>query len=159
MAVRVLWLRLRVPPLAVAAAMALAIWASDRLFPELSIPVHDAARLLAAPGIALCGVMVSLSAVLEFRKAGTTVNPLAPESVSSFVIGGVYRWSRNPMYLGFLLILAGQAVFLGNVLGAMSPVLFVLYMNRFQIAPEEEVLAARYGAAYLAYRETVPRWI
>ncbi len=63
------------------------------------------------------------------------------------------------MYLGFLLILAGQAVFLGNVLGAMSPVLFVLYMNRFQIAPEEEVLAARYGAAYLAYRETVPRWI
>lgn len=156
---RSLWLELKIPPLVVLAVMALAMWASDLLSPELSISVHAAVRLVAAPGIALCGALVSLAGVLAFRKAGTTVNPLTPQSVSSFVAGGIYRYSRNPMYLGFLLALTGLALFLGNVLGAIFPILFVIYINRFQIAPEEDFLAAHFGAAYRTYCESVPRWI
>lgn len=159
MAPRSQWLELKIPPLAVLAVMALVMWASSLLFPALAIPMHATVRLGAAPGIALCGVLVSLAGVLAFRKAETTVNPLTPQSVSSFVAGGIYRYSRNPMYLGFLLALTGLALFIGNVLGAVFPVLFVRYMNRFQIAPEEDFLVARFGGAYRTYCKSVPRWI
>lgn len=159
MAPRSHWLELKIPPLVVLAVMALAMWASSLIFPELSIPVHAAVRLVAAPGVALCGALVSLVGVLAFRHAGTTVNPLTPQSVSSFVAGGIYRYSRNPMYLGFLLALTGLALLIGNVLGATFPILFVLYMNRLQIAPEEDFLTTRFGAAYQTYCESVPRWI
>lgn len=159
MAPRTRWLELKIPPIAVLAGMALATWTSGRLFPELSIPVHDAVRLVVAPGIALCGALVSLAGVLAFRKAGTTVNPLTPQSVSSFVAEGIYRYIRNPMYLGFLLALTGLALFLGNALGAIFPILFVLYMNRFQIAPEEDALAERFGEVYRIYCKSARRWI
>jgi protein-S-isoprenylcysteine O-methyltransferase Ste14 len=159
MAPRSRWLDLKIPPVLVLAVMALAMSASGLLFPALSIPLHASVRLAAASGIALCGALACLAGVLAFRKAGTTVNPLTPQSVSCFVAGGIYRYSRNPMYLGFLLTLTGLALYLGNALGAIFLILFVLYMNRFQIAPEEDFLAARFGAAYRTYCESVPRWI
>lgn len=159
MTTRTQCLELKVPPLMVLALMALAMLASDFLLPALAIPPHAVVRHVAAPGIALCGALVSLAGVLAFRKSGTTINPLTPQSVTRFVGSGVYRYSRNPMYLGFLLTLAGLALFLGNALGMIFPVLFVLYMNRFQISPEESILAARFGSAYQTYCDSTPRWI
>ena len=101
----------------------------------------------------------SLAGVIEFRRARTTVDPTRPEHSSAIVSGGIYSLTRNPMYLGFLLILAAWAAWLGNLPACLALLAFVQYMNRFQIAPEERVLGARFGAPYEAYRQRVRRWL
>ena len=95
----------------------------------------------------------------SFRRAKTTVNPMKPDSASSLVVSGIYDLTRNPMYLGFLVILVGWAFFLSNALGFIFLPLFVLYMNRFQIEPEERALASVFGEAFASYRSRVRRWL
>ena len=82
-----------------------------------------------------------------------------PEAASAIVTVGIYRFTRNPMYLGFLLLLIAWAVFLGNIVSALMPLLFIAYMNRFQIAPEERALHARFGVPYETYLRSVRRWL
>lgn len=107
---------------------------------------------------ALAGVVAATAGVLEFRRARTTVNPVTPSASSSLVTSGIYRISRNPMYLGFLLILTGWALFLANLYAAALVPLFVLYMNRFQIIPEERALLRIFGDQFTAYAAKVGRW-
>ena len=87
------------------------------------------------------------------------MNPMKPDPTSSLVVSGIYRYTRNPMYLGFLLILLAWAVALSNALALVSLLAFVLYMNRFQIVPEERMLASRFAQDYAEYRARVRRWI
>jgi protein-S-isoprenylcysteine O-methyltransferase Ste14 len=87
------------------------------------------------------------------------VDPTNPEKSTSVVTGGIYRFSRNPMYLGFLLVLAGLAAYLSTPVTLAGPVLFLLYMNRFQILPEERILTKRFGADYENYLRRVRRWL
>jgi protein-S-isoprenylcysteine O-methyltransferase Ste14 len=84
---------------------------------------------------------------------------MKPESSSSLVVSGIYRWSRNPMYLGFLLGLLGWAIFLSNVLAFLFLPVFILYMNRFQIEPEEKALAVLFGKQFAAYKSRVRQWL
>ncbi|MDF1628399.1 MAG: isoprenylcysteine carboxylmethyltransferase family protein [Alcanivoracaceae bacterium] len=116
-------------------------------------------RLVVAVVLVLMGAGVSLAGVVSFRRARTTVNPLKPEKTSSLVCSGIYRITRNPMYLGFLLVLIGWAVMLGSAFAALGPVLFVSYISRFQIVPEERVLASLFGDEFSAYRAKVRRWL
>jgi protein-S-isoprenylcysteine O-methyltransferase Ste14 len=109
--------------------------------------------------IAVVGAMVCVAGVLSFRRARTTVNPLKPESATSLVIVGIYRYSRNPMYLGFLCGLLAWALVLGSLLALLGLPLFVIYMNRFQIGPEEQSLAKLFGSEYHQYRLKVRRWL
>ena len=95
----------------------------------------------------------------SFKKAHTTVNPLNPEACSTLVDTGIYRYSRNPMYLALLLALAGWGIFLGNFYALVLTIAFVLYMNRFQIRPEEKALEALFGTGFLEYRRSVRRWL
>src|SRR4051794_16193375 len=150
-------LELKVPPVAVVLLMAALMWLVARAAPafELALP----ARGFLAVGLAVAGVAASLSGVVSFRRAKTTVNPMKPDSTSSLVSSGVYRYTRNPMYLGFLLILLGWAVFLSNVLALVVLPVFVLYMNRFQISPEERVLASLFAEEYAEYQASVRRWL
>jgi protein-S-isoprenylcysteine O-methyltransferase Ste14 len=150
-------LELRVPPLLLAIVLGLAMWIVDLQWPAFT---HGSTlRTVIAMLIALLGVAVVCSAVVGFRRARTTVDPTRPGAASAIVMRGIYRMTRNPMYLGFLLWLLGWNVFLGNVALAVFPVVFVLYMNRFQIAPEERALRARFGEPYEAYLRAVRRWI
>jgi protein-S-isoprenylcysteine O-methyltransferase Ste14 len=150
-------LELKVPPVAVVLFMAALMWLVARAAPvfEIALP----ARGFLAVGLAVTGIVVSLSGVVSFRRAKTTVNPMKPDSSSSLVSSGVYALTRNPMYLGFLLVLAGWAVFLSNVLGFLLLPVFVFYMNRFQIEPEEKALAILFGPAFNAYQSRVRRWL
>ena len=109
--------------------------------------------------IVLAGALTSLLGVVSFRRAGTTVNPMTPESSSSLVVSGIYKLTRNPMYLGFLLALLGWTIFLSNVPALLCLPAFILYMNRFQIAPEERALAALFGQVFTAYKENTRRWL
>ncbi|NOH54080.1 isoprenylcysteine carboxylmethyltransferase family protein [Vibrio coralliilyticus] len=104
-------------------------------------------------------VFVGLAGVYEFRKANTTVNPVKVKDASQVVDSGVFAYSRNPMYLGMFLLLLGFAYWQQNLLCIALAFVFVLYMNRFQISPEERALEELFGAAYLDYKQRVRRWI
>jgi protein-S-isoprenylcysteine O-methyltransferase Ste14 len=112
------------------------------------------AVLLAGIGLGICVVGVA-----AFRKAKTTVNPVQAHNASSLVRHGIYRYTRNPMYLGMLLVLAGWAAFLANPGALVFLPLFVGFMNRFQIQPEERILASLFGVEYASYLAQVRRWL
>jgi protein-S-isoprenylcysteine O-methyltransferase Ste14 len=150
-------LDLKVPPLAVvlltAVLMAVTAWAAPAM--ALVIPYSERFGVL----LALLGAAISISGVSSFRRAGTTVNPLKPGTSSTLVSSGVYKLTRNPMYLGFLLLLAGWAVYLSNALVFVFLPLFVLYITRFQIKPEERALTSRFGEEFVDYTKRVRRWL
>lgn len=133
------------------------MWLVARWLPGFAIAVPW--RVLVAAGCAVAGAVVALAGVVAFRKARTTVNPATPAASSTVVASGIYRRSRNPMYLGLLLVLAGWSLHLSHVLAMLFLPAFVLYMNRFEIVPEERALAAKFGARYDAYMRQVRRWI
>lgn len=117
------------------------------------------ARLICAMGAVIIGVAVVGMGVFSFRMAKTTVNPMKPDSSSALVVSGIYRLTRNPMYLGFLWILLGWGIFLSNALAFLVLPAFVFYMNHFQIEPEERALTRLFGPAFVTYRTRVRRWI
>ncbi len=124
-----------------------------------TVPVPVPARRGAAVVLILLGAVVALAGVVAFRRHKTTVNPFTPEQSTSLVATGVYRLSRNPMYLGLLLALMGWSACLANWVSALVLPAFVAYMNRFQIQPEERALRERFGSQFLAYAESVRRWL
>ena len=108
--------------------------------------------------LAVSAVIAGL-AIYGFRKHDTTVNPKHPEETNQIVNSGIYAYSRNPMYLAFFLILFALAIFLGNIATFMILPLFIMYITRFQIIPEERMLNNHFGLAYKAYTGTVRRWL
>lgn len=150
-------LELRIPPLLLTALFAAVMMAMALAMPSLSrsLPVMNwLGAVVVAAGLAVC-----VSGVTAFRQARTTVDPTRPEKASSLVRGGIYRYTRNPMYLGFLLLLLGLAAFLGSWPALIVALLFVPYMNRFQIEPEERALARLFGGEFELYRGEVRRWL
>jgi protein-S-isoprenylcysteine O-methyltransferase Ste14 len=150
-------LELKVPPPAVALTFALLMWLISWAVPQLGFdfPGH----IVVAVAFALAGVIVAVSGVASFRRAKTTINPMKPETSTALVLSGIYKYSRNPMYLGLLLILAGWAVFLSNLLAFLLLPAYVIYMNRFQIAPEETVLRSKFPEKFAVYERRVRRWL
>ena len=150
-------LELRIPPVLVVLAAALLMWAVAAAWPgaRLDIP----AERIVALAVALPGIVICAAGLLHFRRVRTTVNPMAPSTASALVTGGVYRFSRNPMYLGFALMLVAWGIFLENPPALAIVAAFVAYMTRFQIVPEERALADRFGAGFAAYAREVRRWI
>jgi len=150
-------LELKVPPVIVGMAVSLLMWMAARWIPILSFagPQRGAVAIM----VVAVGVAVAVAGVVAFRRARTTVNPLHPEKMSALVVAGVYRVTRNPMYLGMLLTLAGWAIWLGSLSPWVVLPGFVMYMNRFQIAPEERALAAMFGADFAGYCTRVRRWV
>lgn len=150
-------LELKVPPPIVTLVLALLMWLTPAVSGIVQVPY--AARVLCAVVLVCLGLGISIAGVLAFRRAKTTVNPVKASLTSSLVIRGVYRCTRNPMYAGFLLILLAWAVFLANPITVLWVFLFVLYITRFQIIPEERVLVSLFGAEYEAYKGRVRRWV
>lgn len=105
------------------------------------------------------GIAIALSGVREFVKSKTTLNPTTPEKSSHIVDTGIYRFSRNPMYLGMVLILAGLVFAWGNYLSWLGVAGFVAYITHFQIVPEEKILKEIYGEEYKEYIRKVRRWL
>jgi protein-S-isoprenylcysteine O-methyltransferase Ste14 len=133
------------------------MWAMRDVLPAARFSLQGqalAAIILAGAGLSFCA-----AGVLSFRAASTTTNPMAPGQTSSLVTRGVYRISRNPMYVGFALVLAGWGAYLGNALACLVVVAFIGYLTRFQIVPEERTLRRMFGGSYVAYCREVRRWI
>lgn len=150
-------LELRIPPVALSLFFAGAMWLVSVQFPLMSFAMPG--RLVIS--IALCGIGIvfALAGVVAFRGARTTVNPTQPGAASTLVSSGIYRFSRNPMYVGFLFALGGWAFFIAHALGFILLPAFVVYLNRFQISPEERALSSKFGKAFATYNQSVPRWL
>ncbi len=149
-------LELKIPPPIVMIVTAALMWWTASALPSLGIAFPG--RQTAAIVIGLAGAAAALLGVVSFGRADTTINPLKPEKTSALVVTGIFRVTRNPMYLGLLFVLIAWALQLGNFGVLVFPILFVLYMNRFQIAPEERFLAAKFGSDFAAYCQRVRRW-
>lgn len=148
---------LKIPPVITVLLLGSMMWTTTRVFPDWRM-VLPAGQIFAA-GLALTGVVIAVAGVISFRRAKTTVNPLQPSAASTLVIAGIYRFTRNPMYLGMLLVLLGWAVFLGNPLALIFPVAYIPLMNCLQIIPEEKALSAKFGSAFTKYQSQVRRWL
>ena len=151
------WFELRIPPLLVGLVIAGAMLGVAHFAPGLSFTLAGSSAIAVA--LATLGVALAFAGVIAFRDKRTTVNPLNPGSCSSVVSGGVYRFSRNPMYLGFLLALAGWAVYLSNAGAILLLPAFVAYMTQYQIKPEERALLAKFGSEFAQYMSRVRRWL
>ncbi|MCE9688133.1 isoprenylcysteine carboxylmethyltransferase family protein [Shewanella sp. AS16] len=115
--------------------------------------------LTLAASVFVCGILLATLGLYQFRAARTTVNPMLPQTSAVLVQSGVYRMSRNPMYLGFFAILLALAIYLGNWLSYLICCSFIPYMNRFQIIPEEQALFELFGEEFAQYRQSVRRWL
>ena len=150
-------LELKVPPLALFGACVAIV---------VTIALRVAATGLDLPGlrwsgavVLLAGVFIAVSGVVQFRRAGTTVNPMSPDRARAVVRDGVYRLSRNPMYLGMAAALIGLSLLLGSWAGLPVAAGFCAYLSRFQILPEERMLLASFGEPYARYMDEVRRWL
>lgn len=149
-------LRLKIPPLLLAIISALLIWLADR-----QMPIYQAefvCQKVMAGIFCGAGLSVSLTGILAFKKLKTTIDPRCPGKANTLVINGIYSYSRNPMYLGILLAMAGFVIFLGSFSGLIIIILFVIFITRYQIIPEEIVLQNKFGEAYTNYSKHVRRW-
>lgn len=151
------WLEHRIPPPVVAALIGLAMWIAAPLGAALAVGAtarHVVTAILLAVALAF-----DLAGLLAFRASRTTINPLRPERASTLVTAGIYRFTRNPMYVGLGLILLAWAVHLSAWLPFLGPLVYVLYINRFQIVPEERALRQSFGEPYVRYMARTRRWL
>ncbi len=155
-------LELRIPPAILLLICGTLMWAIALLLPSLSLKFHSYTHTVILPIfllLLLLGSSLVVSGIFAFYRAGTTVNPIRPEHASSLVMTGVYRYSRNPIYLGLALILLSWGLYLSNVLSLLFVIVFICYMNHFQIKPEERILHKLFGAQFEQYQCNVRRWL
>ena len=148
---------MHIPPPLIMAAGLVVLLAADFYLPGLSIAAPGQGIIAAAfviAGFAIAGV-----ALASFLRAKTTFNPVDLEKSSALVTGGLYAFTRNPMYLGLALVLTGAGIGMGTLVTPFVVAALVLILNEVQIAPEEEALEKRFGEDYRAYKDRVRRWI
>lgn len=150
-------LELRIPPLALVAVFAVGIALVTVYVPLVVVPFPG--HQYAAAALVLAGLLLALVGVVQFRRARTTVNPMSPAKASALVSSGIYRWSRNPMYLGMALLLLGVAAWGSTLAGYLLVLAFCWFLTRFQIIPEERALLAAFGQEFAQYMAGVRRWI
>jgi len=149
--------KLRVPPVALFVVVALLMWAVASWLPSWQIALPG--RTLVAVLLLLAAGAIGIAGVRAFQRARTTVNPLRPEKASALVTSGIYRRTRNPMYVALAIALLGWAIWLGHPLALLGVAAFVAWINRFQIAPEERALRALFGTEFERYCSEVRRWL
>ena len=147
----------RIPPPIIGIIALALIWAAARYLPG-PVYTHQIITILAA-GLAALGLALDLVSLGGFRRSDTTINPLRPERASALVTSGPYRISRNPMYLGMLLILLGWTLYQGHPAGLLPLAGFIAYITVFQIKPEERAMISLFGQDYKDYMTKVRRWL
>ncbi len=155
------WLEARVPPPVWTLAAGAGMWWIARRSPFAAWSVADAplVRALFAAALGCAGLALAGESLLRFVRARTTFHPTHPARATALVTSGAYRYTRNPMYLGLLLLLFAWAAWLGNAAALAVVAAWVLVLGRLQIQPEERALLEVFGGEYAAYRDEVRRWL
>ena len=145
----------KIPPPLVTLFFGLCIFFTKPFFPEFSSVFLNVISLL----LLVVGISILVSAVSSFREYKTTINPIKIEKASSLVTAKIFRFSRNPMYLGMLIILMSLS-FKFNIIGGLFILpLFVLFITKFQIIPEEAAMEKIFTDEFIKYKATTRRWI
>jgi len=150
-------MKLIIPPPIQAAMCAGGMWLVAEYVPEFSFEFSWSTYVTAL--LVFVGVCIDFSALAVFVRSKTTVSPVSPEKTSVLVVKGIYKYSRNPMYLGLAFILSGFGFWLENWATLLFVPAFIWYITHYQIIPEEEVLLEKFGLDYTDYLARVRRWI
>ena len=151
------FLELKIPPPLIFLLAAASMMLAASAWPTLALQVPGKSALCTL--LTGSGLLCDLAGLLAFWKFRTSINPLRPERAQVIVNYGIYRFSRNPMYLGQLLLLAACALRQEHLLALALLPAYIAYLTRFQIIPEERILSAKFGASYAAYQQRVRRWV
>jgi protein-S-isoprenylcysteine O-methyltransferase Ste14 len=150
------FLELKLPPLVIGFSCFFGMWLCPAI---LMLPIPGIASWAGFGILFVLGFSLLATGARTFLKARTSLSPTTPTEASSLVVTGIYRYTRNPMYLGGLLMLSGWALFLAKLSACFFLLFFVVYLTRFQIIPEERVLRARFGLEFDDYIKRVRRWV
>ena len=150
-------LELRLPPPLIAVLTGLLMWISANWLAQPGF--NDLTANVLGYGFCAIGALLLVPSILSFRTFTTTINPTRPEQSSQLITTGVFGISRNPIYLGMLLLLIGWWFWVSNLISLLLVVVFFAYMTRFQIIPEERALQSIFGERFASYRKRVRRWI
>lgn len=142
------------PPLLLLIAIALSYLVSI-MFPALQF--NDVSFTVVGLTLIPVGTLLVLWAGNTLMQQKTTTHP--KRKPSKLVANGPYSWSRNPMYLGFLLIAMGTALLFANVLAFVGPILFFGFISTFIIPLEESMLTKGFGKSYASYKKKIRRWV
>ena len=145
----------KIPPPIVTFVFGLSIYFSRGIFQVVEIKYSFYFGIL----LLVLGFVILISAVRSFRKDKTTVNPLSPEQATTLVTDGIFKYSRNPMYLGMALVLGSIAVFFNIIGGIILVALFCAYITKFQIFPEERAMRDLFSDDFDKYTKVTRRWI
>jgi protein-S-isoprenylcysteine O-methyltransferase Ste14 len=145
----------KIPPPIVTLLFGLSIYFSRGIFQAVEVKYSFYIAIL----LLILGLTVLISAVSLFRKDKTTVNPLSPEQATKLVTDGIFKYSRNPMYLGMAFILGSIAVFFNLIGGIILIALFYFYITKFQIIPEERAMSNLFSQDFDKYKQITRRWI
>ena len=151
-------LELKIPPVIVVLITALLIWLVSLVLPEPP-GFESSIRSVLSSIIFVTGILLICAALVSFYRFRTSIDPVNPDKASVIVTSGVYSVTRNPMYLAMLLILTAQVVYLWQPAGVLMLILYVAYITRFQIIPEERMLEIKFGNEFQNYQNKVRRWI
>ena len=147
--------KLKIPPPILVIVLITSIYFSSDKLDLIPIPY----RTLFSIVILSIGILVIINPVVKFIKSKTTVNPVEFKNVEKLVTSGIYKYSRNPMYLGMIMIIISTTVYYLNFYSLLTPFIFYFWINRFQIKREEVFLEEKFGQEYLSYKTKTRRWI
>ena len=148
-------IKTKFPPPLVALTFGFLINYTKNIFPKIEIKNE----IIFGSFMIISGLIIILSAIILFKKYQTTITPLNPSNATKLITDGIYKFSRNPMYLGLLLVLVGISIILNLTGGFFFILLFILYINLFQIIPEENAMVDLFKDEFLEYKKNVRRWI
>ena len=148
-------IKTKFPPPLVALTFGFLINYTKNIFPKIEIKNE----IIFGSLMIISGLIIILSAIILFKKYQTTITPLNPSNATKLITDGIYKFSRNPMYLGLLLVLSGISTILNPIGGLFLVPLFILYLHFFQIIPEENAMINLFKDEFLEYKENVRRWI
>ena len=148
-------MKTKIPPPLIGLTFILINYLSTFLFESVSFPYQEIISLL----ILSSGFLIIVTAARLFSRYKTIISPITPEKSTSLVTEGVFSFSRNPMYLGMLIIITSSSIFFATWVGLLLIILFIVIINFFQIEPEEKMMRKLFGEEYEAYTTKVRRWI
>lgn len=151
------FLELKIPPVLLVMIFGALMFGVSKLFPNLGLDYST--RLYTFSIITIISGVISASGVWSFKVANTTVNPTKPDASSNLVQSGIYKYTRNPMYLGFACFLLGVGLLLDNAISISLVFVFIGYMTIFQIKPEERALSKIFGKQFQQYKISARRWL
>ena len=146
---------LKIPPPLLVLILVISNYFSSKKIDLILLPNQDITSII----IFLIGMLILINPIFKFIKSKTTIDPIKFKKVNKLITSGIYRYSRNPMYLGLLILVTSTSIFYLNIFTITTPVFFYFWINRFQIKREEIFLTKKFGKEYLLYKTKTRRWI